>query len=287
MKRKTFVNGLFVTATSFALIAGVLVYSPAETVKAAEVDSPGSSAVYRLYNPDNGEHLYTTDANERNVLFNDYGWGYEGVAWYSPNAGTPVYRLYNSVLCNHLYTCYQSEVDALTEDWAWTVDNNGEPLFYSGESWQTGIPIYRVYNEDLQGMHHLTTDKNEYAVLPKYGWEQEGASLFALSEGSQIQTLYSDGGNKISEITPNDFPYDLYTVMDVKAENGKDATGFYYIREYSPLYWYVDNKDYWGCDHKMEKMAAEKTGSYNYTREGSYLVGIYDDWGEVYCRYIY
>ena len=112
----------------------------------------GVSQIYRLYNPDNGEHLYTTDANERDVLFTEHGWGYEGVAWYAPNSadfGKPVYRLYNSVLCNHLYTTDTNEVATLTKDAAWTVDNNGQPLFYSADNWMenAGACVYRVYNE--------------------------------------------------------------------------------------------------------------------------------------------
>lgn len=37
--------------------------------------------VYRLYNPNNGEHLYTTDANEKETLYRSHGWGYEGIGW--------------------------------------------------------------------------------------------------------------------------------------------------------------------------------------------------------------
>ena len=104
-------------------------------------------AIYRLYNPDNGEHLYTTDTNETSVLYHDYNWGYEGVAWYAPErSATPVYRLYNPVLCNHLYTTDLNEVNVLTTTTEWVKDNNGQPVFYSDGT----IPIYRVYNRELQ-----------------------------------------------------------------------------------------------------------------------------------------
>ena len=72
-----------------------------------------SIPIYRLYNPTNGEHLYTTDENEKNVLFGQHGWGYEGIAWYAPSTGTPVYRLYNPGLANHLYTTDTNEVDEI------------------------------------------------------------------------------------------------------------------------------------------------------------------------------
>ena len=179
---------LFNTLLATALVAVTVVtgFVHPETAKAEETTD--EIEVYRLYNPDNGEHLYTTDINERNVLYETYGWGYEGIGWYAPSTGTPVYRLYNNVLCNHLYTTDLNEIKVLTSmpDTAWSVDNNNQPLFYSdGE-----VPIYRVYNEGLQGMHHLTTDKNEYDTLPSYGWAQEGVSLYATRLGSPKQTSY-------------------------------------------------------------------------------------------------
>ncbi|TCD45984.1 hypothetical protein D3X11_00420 [Streptococcus sp. X16XC17] len=36
--------------------------------------------IYRLYNRNNGEHLYTTSENEKNVLYSQHGWGYEGIS---------------------------------------------------------------------------------------------------------------------------------------------------------------------------------------------------------------
>lgn len=191
-------NKLLKTIATTFLTGAMLVsaFAPAMTVKAETVDT---TPIYRLYNPDNGEHLYTTDANERDVLYSSYGWGYEGIAWYASTSGTPVYRLYNNVLCNHLYTTDLNEIKVLTSmpDTAWTVDNNNQPLFYSdGE-----VPIYRVYNEGLQGMHHLTTDKNEYDTLPQFGWAQEGVSLYAVAIGEPKVTDYANGRHGVDDTT--------------------------------------------------------------------------------------
>ena len=57
-----------------------------------EKPTPTEKAIYRLYNPVNGEHLYTTDVNEKNVLSSKHGWKYEGVGWYAPTRGTTEYR---------------------------------------------------------------------------------------------------------------------------------------------------------------------------------------------------
>lgn len=146
------------------------------------------SPIYRLYNRSNGEHLYTTSQNEKNVLYSQHGWGYEGVAWYAPDGGTPGYRLYNAGLQNHLYTSDLNEVHVLTSYHGWTKDNNGQPVFYSGG----GTPIYRVYNPRLRGLHHWTTDRNEYNVLPRHGWSQEGIKFYANQLGNPIRTQYAN-----------------------------------------------------------------------------------------------
>ena len=181
------------------LLAATTVVTSFALPQTARAETTDNTPIYRLYNPDNGEHLYTTDENERDTLYASYGWGYEGVAWYSANEGTPVYRLYNNVLCNHLYTTDLNEIRVLTsmDNTAWTVDNNNEPLFYSAGD----VSIYRVYNEGLNGMHHLTTDKNEYDTLPTYGWAQEGVSLKAVAVGEPITTDYANGRTGVNDTT--------------------------------------------------------------------------------------
>lgn len=167
-----------------AIMVFTLSYVP--STEAAAATSSNQVPIYRLYCPVNGEHLYTTDVNERNVLYTKHGWGYEGVAWYADTTGVPVYRLYNSGLRNHLYTTDLAEINTLLKIPEWSMDNNGKPLYYSNGF----VPIYRVYNQALNGMHHLTTDGNEYNVLPKYGWAQEGVSLYARTIGAPIKTQY-------------------------------------------------------------------------------------------------
>lgn len=161
----------------FALLVSILAVDKNQ-VTFAESDT--TVPVYRLYTPVNGEHLYTTDWNEVQVLALRNGWIYEGIGWYAPSTGKPVYRLYNDGLRNHLYTTDTNEVKVLTTRHGWKMDNNSKPLFYSGGQ----VGIYRLYNEKLNGMHLLTTDANEYKVLPSHGWQQEGTKLAAVKIGS-------------------------------------------------------------------------------------------------------
>lgn len=198
--------------------------SDEEVLEDAGLQAQASSSqvpIYRLYFPGNGEHLYTTDVNEKNTLYNNHGWGYEGIAWYASSSGTPVYRLYHPGLGNHLYTTDTNEVKVLTSKHGWKKDNNGKPLFYSSGS----VPIYRVYNKNQSGMHHLTTDVNEYNTLPKHGWKQEGVKIYAKKIGSPITTTYSTKTNLANAKKA----YKKIVKQNQKAKNGSYQS--YYLHD--------------------------------------------------------
>ncbi|MDR0297889.1 MAG: hypothetical protein LBI11_04470 [Streptococcaceae bacterium] len=179
-------NAFFKVAVGAGVIAGatsaIFLLADNASVNATTLPEAPSVPIYRLYNPVNGEHLYTEDANEKDVLSTSRGWTYEGTGWQAPSTGTPVYRLYNPTLKNHLYTTDTNEVKTLTKGNGWQSDNNGNPLFYSGGS----VSIYRLYNKGLAGMHLLSTDTNEYNTLPKYGWSQEGTKLYGVEKGTSV-----------------------------------------------------------------------------------------------------
>ena len=74
--------------------------------------------IYRLYNPSNGDHLYTAEYGEADALVND-GWVYEGVPFFVTGNGYGVYRLYNPNSGEHLYTADVNEAQQL-QDQGWT-----------------------------------------------------------------------------------------------------------------------------------------------------------------------
>ena len=51
-------------------------------------------------------------------------------------------------------------------------------------------PIFRLYNPSLSDQHHLTTDLNEYNIIPKWGWRQEGIAMNAAQIGEPEKTHY-------------------------------------------------------------------------------------------------
>lgn len=98
-----------------------------------QVKASSKSPVYRLYNPNSGEHFYTTNFYEGNSLKN-VGWLDEGIGWQAANSGAPVYRLYNPNVKggDHYYTLSNYEAQSLVKaGWRW--DNGAKPVFIQQE----------------------------------------------------------------------------------------------------------------------------------------------------------
>ncbi|MBR4493890.1 MAG: hypothetical protein IKP14_04200 [Clostridiales bacterium] len=179
--------------------------------------------MYRLYNPNSGEHFYTSDWNERWMLI-DLGWNDEGIGWIAPNmTNVSVYRLYNQYGGEHHYTTSIAERDALVaagwndegigwysyEGVGWYMDeartypmeqyttNNFERAVYLSAGWRDGgdgclygdvttVPLYRQYNpNEFANNHNYTTSLAENNWLVSLGWRAEGTGWYAVDYGYQ------------------------------------------------------------------------------------------------------
>lgn len=131
--------------------------------------------MYRLYNPNSGEHFYTSSIEERDHLI-WCGWRGEDVGWTAPAWGDPVYRLYNPYAGEHHYTLSVEERDSLI--WAgWNDEGIG---WYSDTAYRT--PLYRLYNPNaFSNNHHYTTDVGERDILLSIGWQDEGVGWHGIS----------------------------------------------------------------------------------------------------------
>ena len=128
----------------------------------------GTQAMYRLYNPNSGEHFYTASTIERDAVI-AAGWNDEGVGWTAPTSGIQVYRLYNSFAGEHHYTTSAEERDMLVSV-GWTWEEGG---WFSDEA--ESVPLYRAYNPNaFANNHHYTTDWGEFQTLLSLGWQDEG-----------------------------------------------------------------------------------------------------------------
>lgn len=132
--------------------------------KEIKVEDYGS--LYRLYNPSNGDHLYTIDHDEAQKA-QQSGWKYEGIAWKSPRTGDPVYRIL-SPDGKHVFTSDPNEKKGL-EGMGYKTE--GIAFRTSGSS-----PVWRLYNPN-SGAHILSADRTEHDGLVKAGWVCEGQPL--------------------------------------------------------------------------------------------------------------
>lgn len=130
------------------------------------------SAVYRAYNPNNGEHLYTANYDEFRTITN-IGWHDEGIAFMTESAkeGLPLYRVYNPNSGLHHYTIDENEKNTLVS-LGW---KDEDVTMYTSAKPQCAA-VFRVYNPN-GGQHHYTKDANEKNVLVSLGWHDEGIAF--------------------------------------------------------------------------------------------------------------
>ncbi|MGI6118070.1 MAG: C1 family peptidase [Bilifractor sp.] len=137
--------------------------------------SQNEVSMYRLYNPNSGEHFYTASAEEKSDLV-ALGWRNEGIGWTAPaSSKTPVYRLYNKNGGEHHYTVSESEKAMLVEA-GWRYEGIG---WYSDDSKTT--PLYRQYNPNaFSNNHNYTASQKEKEYLISLGWRDEGIGWYGL-----------------------------------------------------------------------------------------------------------
>ena len=131
-------------------------------------------SMYRMYNPNSGEHFYTGSMEERKVL-EAAGWKYEGVCFTFPaTTGKPVYRLYDKDnTMEHLYTMDEAEKDMLLAQ-GWVLEG---VAFNSGR--EDEVPQYRLHNPNATiGAYHFTASREEKDALIAAGWEYQGIGFY-------------------------------------------------------------------------------------------------------------
>jgi N-acetylmuramoyl-L-alanine amidase len=146
-----------------------------EAAKSDSDQDKGEKTMYRLYNPNSGEHFYTGDETEKNRVV-AAGWNDEGTGWIAPeSSSTPIYRMYNPNAGDHFYTASASERDSLI-DYGWRYEGIG---WYSADAKTT--PVYRQYNPNaVSGAHNYTTSQAEAKYLVSVGWNDEGLAWYGL-----------------------------------------------------------------------------------------------------------
>ena len=148
----------------------------------AKLVEVADAPVYRLYNPNNGDHYFTANQQEADGL-QQMGWTAEGVRFDAVavkrghHFGSPVYSVYNPYTGEHLLTTSSAEASDLKNvGWQW--DNSEKPVFYTVQGGSQAV--YRVYNPYTAGPAHHYADKEETTGLVDLGWrwDNDGEPLF-------------------------------------------------------------------------------------------------------------
>ncbi|MGM0112167.1 hypothetical protein IGI52_002497 [Enterococcus sp. DIV0187] len=267
MKKK---KVLTITVSMLALSASLAFADKADAAK----------NMHRLYNPNSGEHFYTADNNEKNVLVNKHKWRYEGIGWTAPDSGADVYRLYNPNSGEHHYTMGANERNHLVKV-GWK---------YEGVGWKSdnfkGQALHRLYNPNAgAGSHHYTKDTNERNHLARVGWKKEGIGWYGINPNQKISIKIvhkgSDGKTlnqstaqvkRDTNYTAKSKTFNGYTLkgaksQTVKADNNKTVT-FNYTKNAvkpTPVTKYNVTVKHVGSDNKTLKsssVSVEKGKSY-------------------------
>ena len=142
-------------------------------IEAEYPPNPPVVHMFRMYDPNSGEHFYTGSEVEKYDLL-VAGWNYEGVGFSFPVVGAPVYRLYDPVYGEHLYTMDIDEVNYLIgQGW-----NNEGVAFNTAP--ETEVPQYRLHNpNEKRGAYHFTSSAEERDNLLAVGWEYQGIGWYS------------------------------------------------------------------------------------------------------------
>ncbi len=187
--------------------------------------------MYRMYNPNSGEHFYTAAIDERDHLV-DVGWHYEGVGWTAPVVSdAPVYRLYNPNAGDHHYTLDESEKDYLS-DIGWNFEGIG---WYSAPS-AKGTPVFRQYNPNATaGSHNFTMDTSENTNLVELGWHFETIAWYALTATSEVIEHTTSTITATAPYLTATFAAAADKALETIVSYAKDDTTYFLFPSYAPL----------------------------------------------------
>ena len=128
-------------------------------------------STHRLINPYTGDHIWTTDTQERDGIIK-MGWVSEGIAWRNTDV-VPIYRLFNPYTGDHMFTASLAECNnLLAAGWKY------EDVVDFGVKNDKSHPVYRLFDGTL---HMFTQNKAERDSLIESGLKDEGIAWYAVA----------------------------------------------------------------------------------------------------------
>ena len=166
-----------------------------------------STAIWRCYNPNSGEHLYVPEGYA-DYLAGEH-WNKEKVSFYSDdNEGTPVYRLWNGLdaVGSHYFTTSYEYALWLADTYGWQIED---------------IAFYGVKEEEPEEFEitAMQTGANKVTVVSTMELSVLDDITLMRGENEQdIDVELSDDGKTATLTTTNDIADDDYTVIVTPAD---------------------------------------------------------------------
>ena len=221
---------------------------------------PFLTAIYRYWSPSAGDHLYTTNANEK-----PSGYRAEGIAGYvytkQITGTTAVYRSSNSKIGSHYYSTTNDATNYGYKD-------EGILGYTFASKVESSAPWYRMHKGGTTSDYVHTVSEEERGAIKELGYVDEGivAYLCGTPQPTELQPIYRmwNGAEKEHFYTTN--PAERDTVLS-KGFVSEGITGYMYgVRKEgsSPVY-----RSY----HKQEKhhyfsLTESEATKWGYTVEG-------------------
>jgi hypothetical protein len=159
-----------------------------EGVACSVFSSPTTLALYRLLNPNNGDHFYTTSLAERDNAIAAFGYRSEDIACYAYDSQvpgtTPLYRLLNPTIGHHFYTTSAAERDNAVGNLGY--QSEGIACYVYGSQAPGITPLYRLLNPG-NGDHFYTTSAAERDnAVASFGYQSEGIACYVLGSAVTV-----------------------------------------------------------------------------------------------------
>lgn len=167
-------------------------YSP--TVKRVKISNynlfytPGTVALYRLYNKKTQARFYTIDEAEKNKFLAQYAGISEtekpaGYVYAKPYPETvPFYRLHNKNNQDYFYTVSETERNKLLVGYSDIFIDDGIAAYVYNKQQPSTVPLYRLYNTK-NNCHFYTINEPEMAqFLSTKDWSVEGIVCYVYAE---------------------------------------------------------------------------------------------------------
>lgn len=172
-----------------------------------------------------GSQFLTSSKSERDATINNYGWVYEGIAFYAPQTqkpGTvPVYRL--RIEGRHYYTAVQSERNILIATPGWVDEGIAFYAYPTTVSDSMSHQVYKLHNS-AKDQYYWTYDNSQKQLLVNSGYDLLPTTFRGFSGMADLPVINS-GRDNIYRLQGNGryfYTTNLYELESVI--NG----GFYY-----------------------------------------------------------